>query len=240
MYDNAIPMASLVLVRHGESRWNLSNRFTGWIDVPLSENGIREARACAKHCDAYDFSAVYTSKLERAHLTLFILLANQNRTGIVQHEHDAKYYRWTKHSNGYGTSEIPVFESTLLNERYYGALQGLDKQQAVERYGAAKVLAWRRGYHARPPGGGESLDDTLNRAQPFLVKQILPRVRKGEDVLLVGHGNTLRTAIKYLEGISDEDIAFLDLPKAHPLVYTFVRGKWKRTSGEFTFNRPLR
>ena len=233
-------MASLVLVRHGESRWNLSNRFTGWIDVPLSENGIREAHACARHCDTFDFSAAYTSKLERAHLTLFILLAKQNRTGIVQHEHDAKYYRWTEHSNGYGTSEIPVFESTALNERYYGALQGLDKDEAVKRYGAERVLTWRRGYHARPPGGGECLEDTLKRAQPYLVKQILPRVRKGEDVLVVGHGNTLRTAIKYLEGISDDDIAFLDLPKAHPLVYSFVRGKWKRTSGEYTFDRPLR
>jgi 2,3-bisphosphoglycerate-dependent phosphoglycerate mutase len=240
MYDIVIHMASLVLVRHGESRWNLCNRFTGWIDVPLSENGIREAHACAKHCKAFDFSAAYTSKLERAHLTLFILLASQNRTGIVQHEHDAKYYRWVKHSNGCGEGEIPVFESSALNERYYGSLQGLDKQQAVERYGAEKVLAWRRNYHARPPGGGECLEDTLKRAQPFLVKQILPRVRKGEDVLLVGHGNTLRTAIKYLEGISDEDIAFVDLPKAHPLVYTFTRGKWKRTSGEFTFDRPLR
>ena len=233
-------MSTLVLVRHGESRWNQCNRFTGWIDVPLSENGMAEAERCAVHCKQFDFSAAFTSKLERAHGTMFITLSKQNRTGIVQHEHDAKYYRWIKHSNGCGVGEIPIYESTALNERYYGSLQGLDKDQAIKKYGAGKVLAWRRGFHARPPGGGESLEDTFNRVVPYVRKTIFPRVRRGEQVLVVAHGNTLRAVVKYLEKISDADIALLDLPEAQPLVYKFVKGAWKRIAGSYQFDRPLR
>lgn len=233
-------MSTLVLIRHGESRWNKCNRFTGWIDVPLSENGMREAERCAAHCKQYDFSAAFTSKLERAHGTLFITLSKQHRTGIVQHEHDEKYYRWVKHSNGCGEGEIPIYESTALNERYYGSLQGMDKDQAEKKYGTGQVLAWRRGFHARPPGGGESLQDTFDRVIPYAKTQILPRVKRGEEVLVVAHGNTLRAVVKYLEKISDADIALLDLPEAKPLVYNFVRGHWKRVYGDIEFTRPLR
>lgn len=233
-------MGHLVLVRHGESRWNQCNRFTGWIDVPLSENGIREAHACAKHCKAFDFSSAFTSKLERAHLTLSIILASQNRTGVMQHEHDAKYYRWIKRSNGCGEGDIPVFESAALNERYYGALQGLDKKQAEKKYGSKRVLAWRRGFTSKPPGGGESLAETFDRVEPYFTRHILPRVRKSDDVLFVGHGNAMRAAIKHIENLSDEDIAFVDLPKATPIVYEYRRGAFKRVSGEYHFNRPLR
>lgn len=233
-------MGSLVLVRHGESRWNQCNRFTGWIDVPLSENGMREAERCAVHCKAFDFQSAFTSKLERAHGTLFIILSKQNRTGVVQHEHDVKYYRWVKRSNMCGEGEIPVIESTLLNERFYGALQGMDKQEAEKRYGEGKVFAWRRGYHARPPGGGESLEDTFKRVQPYFVKHIVPRVRKGEDVLVVAHGNTLRSIIKHLEKISDADIALLDLPEAKPLVYKLKGKTWTHADGGHHFDRPLR
>lgn len=233
-------MGTLILVRHGESRWNKCNRFTGWIDVPLSRNGMQEAERCAVHCKAFDFSAAFTSKLERAHGTLFITLSKQNRTGVVQHEHDVKYYRWVRHSNACGDGEIPVFESTSLNERYYGSLQGMDKKHAEKRYGAGDVLAWRRSYHARPPGGGESLEDTFNRTLPYFQKHILPRVRRGEQVLLVAHGNTLRAVIKHLEKISDGDVAYLDLPQARPLVYKYSKGAWKRTAGVYAFDRPLR
>ncbi len=233
-------MGHLVLVRHGESRWNKCNRFTGWVDVPLSGEGIREAGLCAKHCQEFDFSAAFTSKLERAHSTLNIILARQNRTGIVQHEHDQKFYKWQKYSNGCGTDDIPVVESTDLNERYYGSLQGMEKGEAEKKYGVQRVLEWRRGYEARPPGGGESLKETFARVHPFFIKNILPRVRRSEDVLVVAHGNTLRAMIKHLEGISEVDIAFVDLPKAKPIVYKFHAGKFVRRAGEYHFNRPLR
>jgi 2,3-bisphosphoglycerate-dependent phosphoglycerate mutase len=233
-------MGHLVLVRHGESRWNQCNKFTGWIDVPLSENGIREAQACAKHCKKYKYTSAFTSKLERAHLTLFIILASQDRTGIVQHEHDASYYRWTKRSNACGVDDLPVFESKALNERYYGALQGMEKGEAERKYGAEKLLSWRRGFHARPPGGGESLEDTFKRVQPYFLRHVLPRVKKSEDVLFVGHGNALRAAIKHIENISDDEITFIDLPKATPIIYEYRRGKFHRIEGEYTFRRPLR
>jgi 2,3-bisphosphoglycerate-dependent phosphoglycerate mutase len=233
-------MGHLVLVRHGESRWNQCNRFTGWIDVPLSENGIREARVCAKHCEAFDFSSAFTSKLERAHSTLFIILASQDRTGIVQHEHDAKYYRWIKRSNHCSSGDLPVFESASLNERYYGSLQGLNKDEADKKYGAEKVLRWRRGFISHPPGGGESLEETFARIEPYFTRHILPRVEKSEDVLFVGHGNALRAAIKHIENISDEEIAFIDLPKAVPIVYKYHQKKFKHVEGEYSFRRPLR
>ncbi|MEI7512095.1 MAG: 2,3-bisphosphoglycerate-dependent phosphoglycerate mutase [Candidatus Uhrbacteria bacterium] len=233
-------MSTLVLIRHGESRWNQCNRFTGWIDVPLSERGMAEAEECAEHCKQFDFSAAFTSKLERAHGTMFITLSKQNRTGIVQHEHDTKYYQWVKRSNNCTTGEIPIFESTHLNERYYGALQGMDKEAAEKKYGKEKVMNWRRGYSARPPGGGESLEDTSNRVLPYVKKHIFPRIKKGEQILVVAHGNTLRAVVKYLEKISDEDIAKLDLPEAQPLIYKYIKGEWKRILGGYQFDRPLR
>lgn len=233
-------MGHLVLIRHGESRWNQCHRFTGWVDVPLSEAGIDEAEACAHHCKRFDFSAAFTSKLERAHSTLNTILAHQNRTGIVQHEHDKKFYRWTKYSNGCGTEDIPVIESTLLNERYYGKLQGMEKSEAEKKFGKEKVFAWRRGFKDKPPGGGESLEETFNRVLPFFKKSILPRVRKSDDVLVVAHGNTLRAMIMYLEKISEIDIAFVDLPKAQPIVYRYGKEGFERVAGEYHFNRPLR
>jgi len=232
-------MAVLVLVRHGESRWNLSNRFTGWVDVPLSLNGVREAQACAKHCAKYDYDAAFTSKLQRAQSTISIILTRQNRTGIFQHEGNGKHYRWSCESNKCLPDDIPIYDSESLNERYYGVLQGMDKKAAEEKYGIEKLFKWRRGYKDRPPKG-ESLEDAHARMHPYLVRNILPKVRKGGNILLTAHGNTLRAAIKHLEGISDHDIARIDLPEAEPLVYEFRRGGFKRIEGEYRLDRPLR
>lgn len=228
-------MGKLVLVRHGESRWNLSNRFTGWVDVPLSENGIREAHLCARHCEKYQFSLAYTSTLSRAQSTLFSVLSQQGRTAVVQHPEDKRY----GYKNGQLELDIPVRVSSVLNERYYGALQGLIKTAAVEKFGNKKVVHWRRDYHGRPPKG-ESLCDVFLRLQPFIKGHLHRQLKQGHTALLASHGNTLRAIIKSLEGISDEDIAFIDLPHAKPLVYELKNGKYKRIEGEYTFNRPLR
>ena len=232
-------MSHLVLVRHGESRWNLCNRFTGWVDVPLSENGVLEAQRCAKHCKSFNFSAAFTSRLQRAQATLLIILSQQNRTGIFQHRDDPRYSRWISLSNQCGGDDIPVFADSVLNERYYGVLQGMDKRDAERKFGKEKLTAWRRGYADHPPKG-ESLEDAHARMHPYLVRTILPRVKRGEDVLLTAHGNTLRAAIKHLENLSDETIAFVDLPEAMPLIYEYRKGRYQRIAGDYRMNRPLR
>lgn len=233
-------MGKLILVRHGESRWNLEGRFTGWVDVPLSENGVAEAEACAKHCRKFDYSAAFTSALSRAQETLLIILSLQGKTGVFQHgDGEARYRKWIRSSNALRENDLPVFAHTALNERYYGALQGMVKAEADKRFGAEKVLAWRRGYTDRPPRG-ETLEEAHGRMHPLLMRSILPRVRRGENVLVTAHGNTLRAAIKHLEGISEERIAFVDLPPAKPLVYEFQKGRYVRIEGEYRFDRPLR
>lgn len=232
-------MSHLVLVRHGESRWNAGNKFTGWVDVPLSANGIDEARSCAEKCKKYDFDVAFTSRLERAHSTLLIILSLQDRTGIFQHKHDSRHYRWTCDSNRCMPDDLPIYESEMLNERYYGRLQGMNKHDAERKYGKERVLHWRRGYETRPPGG-ESLKETFERTLPYFNKTVLPKLKDGENVLIVGHGNTLRAIVKSLEKISDRDIAFLDLPEGEPLVYSYARAKFKRIKGEHRFGRPLR
>ncbi len=232
-------MPHLVLVRHGESRWNVCNRFTGWVDVPLSENGIREAELCAKHCKRFAFSSAFTSSLERAHETLHIILSQQDRTGIVQHTEDKRYRHWLHKSNHCDKGDIPVFENRALNERYYGKIQGMDKLDAEKKYGKVAVHGWRRGYVEKPPGG-ESLKEAFERTYPYFTKQIVPRLKKGETVLLAGHGNTLRALMKKLEGISDHEIAHLDLPEAEPIVYAYRKGTFVREKGEYSLERPLR
>ncbi len=238
-FDDTNFMGALVLVRHGESKWNQCNRFTGWVDVPLSEKGIREAQDCAVHCKRFQFDSAFTSDLERARHTLLVILSLQGHTAIVQHPEDSRYRRWTRLSNRCGGNDIPVFTSSLLNERFYGVLQGMEKGHAERRFGKEKVFRWRRGFTDRPPSG-ETLQETFKRVYPYFVRSILPRVQRGETVFLAGHGNTLRGIVKYFEGISNEDVAFLDLPHGHPLVYTYKRGRFARTEGNVKFDRPLR
>lgn len=232
-------MPVLVLVRHGESRWNLCNRFTGWVDVPLSEAGIVEAQQCAVHCKPYAIDVAFTSALERAHETLFIILSQQDRTGIMQHGYSPRYAKWVRASIRCGEGDIPVYANPLLNERYYGVLQGMEKGAAERKYGKAKVLSWRRGYVARPPGG-ESLADTFRRVSPYFTVRIQPRLKKGENVLIAGHGNTLRAIIKRIEGLDDERISMVDLPQAEPLVYEYADGAYRRVAGAYRLDRPLR
>ncbi len=232
-------MGTLVMIRHGESRWNLDNRFSGWVDVPLSANGIEEAEHCSSHCEKFEFDMGFTSNLERAQSTILIVLSKQDRTGIFQHKGESPFYHWTCYSNRCAIDDIPIYIDERLNERYYGALQGLDKREAEKKYGEERVLRWRRGYADRPPRG-ESLEDTFHRVIPYFTRSILPHLKKGKTILLAAHGNTLRAIIKHLEGTSDDAIAFVDLPKAKPIVYQWKNGSFKHLSGDFSTNRPLR
>jgi 2,3-bisphosphoglycerate-dependent phosphoglycerate mutase len=214
-------MYKLVLLRHGESQWNLDNRFTGWTDVDLTENGCREARAAGELLkrEGYAFDIAYTSVLKRAIRTLWIGL-------------DAMDLMW-----------LPVVHSWRLNERHYGALQGLNKAETAARFGEEQVLVWRRAYAIAPepllPGdprwagsdpryrhlkpeeipATECLKDTVARVVPFWKDSIAPALTRGRRVLVAAHGNSLRALIKYLDSVSDEDIVGINIPTARPLVY---------------------
>jgi len=187
-------MPKLVLVRHGQSVWNLQNRFTGWVDVPLSEKGKEEAKKAGELLKGIQFAVAYTSALTRAQETLRIILETM---GI----------------------DIPVIKDQALNERHYGALQGLNKDRAREKWGADIVHLWRRSYDIPPPEG-ESLKDTANRTIPFLERAIMGDIYDGRDVLVVAHGNSLRSIVMYLENLSPEEIVKVEIPTGTPIIYT--------------------
>ena len=214
-------MHKLVLVRHGESTWNLENRFTGWTDVPLTVTGVSQARDAGRLLReaGYDFDVAYTSVLKRAIWTLWHCLDTLERT-------------W-----------LPVRHDWRLNERHYGALQGLNKADMARQYGDAQVLAWRRSYDTPPPALEpsdpraerddpryarlgpqqvpltECLKDTVARVMPCWNECLAPAIRSGQRVLVTAHGNSIRALVKYLDGISDEDIVGLNIPNGVPLVY---------------------
>ena len=187
-------MKRVVLIRHGESQWNLENRFTGWVDVPLSPKGEQEARDAGEKLRAFRFEHAFTSVLTRAIKTLEIVLDVIGQTGL------------------------PVERDQALNERMYGDLQGLNKAETAKQYGEAQVKLWRRSYDVRPPGG-ESLQDTADRVLPYYREHIWPRLAKGEPLLVVAHGNSLRALVMHLDRLSREDVLELNIPTGAPLLY---------------------
>jgi 2,3-bisphosphoglycerate-dependent phosphoglycerate mutase len=186
----------LVLVRHGQSEWNLKNLFTGWRDVDLTEKGVAEAREAGRKLKAQGltFDVAYTSALKRAQRTLSLALEEM------------------------GQSDIPVIKDLALNERDYGDLSGLNKDDARAKWGEEQVHIWRRSYDVPPPGG-ESLKDTLARTLPYYVTDILPRVLRGERVLVAAHGNSLRALVMVLEKLSPEQILEREIGTGVPIIY---------------------
>ncbi|MBW8829122.1 MAG: 2,3-diphosphoglycerate-dependent phosphoglycerate mutase [Burkholderiales bacterium] len=214
-------MYKLVLIRHGESTWNLENRFTGWTDVDLTPTGVEQAKQAGRllKADGYDFDITYTSVLKRAIWTLWHALDQMDRT-------------W-----------LPIVNSWRLNERHYGALQGLNKAETAKQYGDEQVLIWRRSYDVPPPALDsndprserkdiryakldpkeipltECLKDTVARVLPYWNKELAPAIKSGKRVLISAHGNSIRALVKYLDNISDNDIVGLNIPNGIPLVY---------------------
>jgi 2,3-bisphosphoglycerate-dependent phosphoglycerate mutase len=214
-------MHKLVLIRHGESTWNLENRFTGWTDVDLTPLGVKQAKNAGKllKAEGYDFDVAYTSVLKRAVRTLWHTLDEMDRT-------------W-----------LPEVKSWRLNERHYGALQGLDKAETAKKYGDAQVLAWRRSYDTPPPvlepgdprserndvryarlAPGqvpltECLKDTVERVLPFWQESMGPAIKAGKRIVVAAHGNSIRALVKYLDQIGDDDIVEVNIPNGIPLVY---------------------
>jgi len=190
----ALGMARLVLLRHGESQWNLENRFTGWVDVPLSPRGIEEAKNAGLKLRCFTFDRAFTSVLQRANETLRLVL------------------------DTIGQSNIPIEKDKALNERMYGDLQGLNKAETANKYGDEQVKIWRRSYDVRPPGG-ESLKDTAERTLPYYERAIKPYLLKGETILIAAHGNSLRALVMDLEQLSREQVLELNIPTGAPLLY---------------------
>ena len=190
-------MPTLVLVRHGQSQWNLENRFTGWVDVPLSPQGEEEAARAGGLLATYHFDLAFTSALQRAQNTLRIMLRVM------------------------GNEELPIIANEALNERMYGMLQGLNKAETAQRYGDEQVLIWRRSYDVAPPDG-ESLKDTAARVIPYVNQEIFPLLRAGKNVLVAAHGNSLRALVMQLEGMSPAEILQFEIPTAVPRVYTLT------------------
>ena len=214
-------MTKLVLIRHGQSEWNKENRFTGWTDVDLSEQGVEEARQAGEILkkDGYVFDVAFTSVLKRAIATLWIVLEETD-------------FMW-----------IPAYKTWRLNERHYGALQGLNKAETAQKFGDKQVHIWRRSYDVPPPSlektddrwpGSdprykdldqqdipvtESLKDTIARVLPYWHEAIEPAIRAGKRVIVAAHGNSLRGLVKYLDNISDDEIPSLEIPTGKPLVY---------------------
>ena len=214
-------MYKLVLIRHGESTWNLENRFTGWTDVELTPTGIAQASSAGKllKAEGFDFDIAYTSVLKRAIHTLWYALDEMDRA-------------W-----------LPVVKSWRLNERHYGALQGLDKGETARKYGDAQVLVWRRSYDTPPPALEatdprsersdiryaklqadqvpltECLKDTVARVLPFWNESMAPAIKAGKRIVVAAHGNSIRALVKYLDNISDDEIVGLNIPNGIPLVY---------------------
>ena len=211
-------MPTLVLLRHGQSQWNLENRFTGWWDVDLSEKGIAEARSAGRMLaeKGVDFDHCFTSVLTRAIRTLHLVLHEMDRL-------------W-----------LPVAKDWRLNERHYGGLTGLNKQEMIDRVGAEQVKVWRRSFDIPPPPleddspwqlagdrryrgvtvpSAESLKDTIERVLPYYEAEIVPRLQAGQNVIVAAHGNSLRALEKHLSGISDQDIVGLEIPTGQPIVY---------------------
>lgn len=186
----------LTLIRHGQSTYNLENRFTGDTDIPLTALGKEEALQAGKKIKEVIYDVAYTSILKRADETLQIILKEINQ------------------------EQIPVIRNTALDERRYGDLQGLNKAETATKYGDAQVLIWRRSYDVRPPGG-ESLEDTYNRVIPYYYQEIKPSLLAGKNVLVVAHGNSLRALMMYLENISKEAIVKVNIPTGIPRQYTF-------------------
>lgn len=197
-------MGTLVLIRHGQSQWNLENRFTGWVDVPLTEMGREEARRGARLIRHLRVDRAFTSALQRAQETLRIVLST------------------------IGQPEAPTESDAALNERHYGALQGLNKAETAKRFGAEQVKLWRRSYDIAPPkdrtelnpeGLSESLKDTAARTLPYFHAEILPLVRRGQTVLVAAHGNSLRAIVMALDHLTEVQVLDLNLATGAPIIY---------------------
>ena len=230
-------MSLLILMRHGQSVWNAANLFTGWVNVPLSTKGIDEALEGGRQISHLSIDEVHTSTLIRAQMTAMLALSQHHggTTPVVQtpqmvertsESGDTELVDWSK-TNGPVEHILPVYMAAELNERMYGDLQGLDKQETRDKFGAEQVKIWRRSYDVPPPNG-ESLELTAQRTLPYFSSAILPALDSGKNIFVAAHGNSLRSVIMDIEGLSREEVLSLEVPTGTPIVYERIGKTWNR------------
>lgn len=221
-------MAKLILLRHGQSKWNQHNLFTGWVDVPLSAKGVEESLYAGKLIKDIPIHVIFTSTLIRAQMTAFLAMSvhDTEKVPVLMHPIDTKLAAWGKIASTPTLEKIiPTYAASELNERMYGDLQGLNKGDTIEKYGLEQVQKWRRSYSVAPPNG-ESLEMTAERTIPYFQNEILPYLIKGKNVFVSAHGNSLRSIIMLLDKLSKEQVVHLELSTGIPIIYDF--------DGEFT------
>lgn len=223
-------MSKLILLRHGQSIWNKSNLFTGWVDVPLSQQGIEESLSAGKLIKDVPIDMIFTSTLIRAQMTACLAMSqhSSNRSPIIIHSDEGKLEDWSKiYSEETKRQCIPIVRSWELNERMYGELQGLDKAQTAKKFGDEQVRIWRRSYDIAPPNG-ESLEMTAARSIPYFEEIILPLLAKSYNVLISAHGNSLRSIIMDLDKLSKEEVLNLEVPTGIPIIYEYTNAIFKK------------
>ena len=218
-------MGKLILLRHGKSEWNKKNIFTGWVDIPLAPEGVEEAIAAGKEMAETEIDLIYTSTLVRAMQTVMIAMAyhKTDRVPAVCHKGEESHSDWYTFPKN--VDLIPVVQAWQLNERMYGDLQGKNKEKTRHQYGAEQVKIWRRSF-ATPPPAGESLEMTAKRTLPYFQEQIIPHLELGNTVLVSAHGNSLRSIVMQLDGLSQEEVLELEIPTGKPIFYSYEEGKF--------------
>ncbi len=226
--------AKLILMRHGQSEWNRLNLFTGWVDIPLSSQGIQEAIEGGKKIAHLPIDVIFVSSLIRAQMTAMLAMVSHQsgKVPCVQHPGEGKLEAWAQvYSEAALDQCIPVYAAWQLNERMYGQLQGMNKQEMREKFGDEQVHIWRRSYDSAPPEG-ESLAMTAERALPYFQGTILPLLQDGKNVFISAHGNSLRAIVMFLDKLTHEQVVQLEIATGEPIIYTFFDDQWKKEKAQ--------
>jgi len=220
----------LILMRHGQSMWNLLNLFTGWVDIPLSSKGVEEALLGGKQIENEQIDMIFTSTLIRAQMTAMLAMTqhHSNKVPVILKSDEDSRESWSKiHHSASLAQTIPVITAWQLNERMYGLLQGMNKAEAAEQFGKDQIHRWRRSYDVPPPEG-ESLKMTAARTLPYFENTIVPLIEKGTNIFVVAHGNSLRSIMMQLDGLSEEEVIQLEIETGHPIHYSYENNQFTK------------
>jgi 2,3-bisphosphoglycerate-dependent phosphoglycerate mutase len=225
-------MVKLILMRHGQSQWNLYNLFTGWVDIPLSTTGVEESLEGGRLIQYEPIDIIYTSTLIRAQMTAMLAMTchTSGKVPVILHPDEGRLEDWGRiFSSAAEVQTVPVICAWELNERMYGEIQGVNKDELREKYGTDQVQIWRRSYDVPPPGG-ESLKMTAARSIPYFEQNIVPCLKKGKNVFVAAHGNSLRSIMMKLDNLSPQEVVQLELATGLPVIYNYENGRFTKQS----------